>query len=70
MEAYVNTLFYEAEHYFFEAINSRSCAFDSHCTAYSTEIYDPALNIFFIRKHVPSLEEMDPEPISSVMLTI
>lgn len=55
---HVNTLFHEAEHYFFEAINSRSCIFDSHSAAYSTKIYDPALNILFIRKHVPSLEEI------------
>lgn len=58
MHAHVNTLYYEAEHYFFEAINSKSCIFDSHSAAYSTEIYDPALNILFIRKHVPSLEEI------------
>lgn len=58
MDARVNDLFFEAEHYFFDAINSNSCSFGSHCTAYSTEIYDPALNILFIRKHVPSIEDV------------
>lgn len=55
MDKLINNLFYEAEHYFFEAINSYSCEFDSHCTAYRTEVYDAALNILFIRKHVSSL---------------
>lgn len=56
MDSLMNKLFYEAEHYFFRAINSRSRSFDSHCTAYSTEIYDPNLNILFIRNHVGSLK--------------
>ena len=58
MDAHLNSLYYKAEHYFFEAINSRSCLFGSDSAAYGTEIQDPALNILFIREAVPSLEQI------------
>jgi GNAT superfamily N-acetyltransferase len=58
MDARLNSLFYKAEHYFFEAISSRFCSFGSHSAAYGTEIQDPGLNILFIREAVPSLEQI------------